>query len=152
MGFVYRLSTLSLAVRKESQPMSDRVVQDSPYERLGREAGVAQLIERFYELMDTLPEAATIRAMHASELSPMVEKLTVFLTGWMGGPERYRERFGRVIIPVAHEPFSIGSEERDQWLLCMRGALESVHAEHDLVDLLMPAFTQMAEMCRTRED
>jgi hemoglobin len=90
--------------------------------------------------------------MHAADLSPMVDKLAVFLTGWMGGPERYRDRFGRVIIPVVHEPFSIGSEERDQWLRCMRCALESVQAGDELIEPLMPAFGQMASMCMTRSD
>jgi hemoglobin len=130
--------------------MDERVAEQSPYARLDREAGIRRLVERFYEFMDTLPEAGTIRAMHAADLSPMVEKLTVFLTGWMGGPARYRERFGPVVIPAAHAPFSIGSAERDQWVLCMRRALESVHAEEDLIELLMPSFAQMAEMCRTR--
>ena len=102
--------------------------------------------------MEALPEARTIREMHAADLSPMTDKLTVFFTGWMGGPQRYRERFGRVIIPAAHDPFSIGSAERDQWLLCMRLALESIEAEADLAEALMDAFARMAEMCRTRED
>jgi hemoglobin len=69
-----------------------------------------------------------------------------------GGPQRYRERFGRVIIPAAHEPFSIGTEERDQWLLCMRQALKSLPAEAELIEQLMESFGQMADMCRTRED
>ena len=129
--------------------MSEAPQPESPYFRLGQEAGVRALIDRFYDFMDTLPEAATIRAMHAEDLTPMVDKLAVFLTGWMGGPERYRERFGRVIIPVAHEPFSIGPRERDEWLLCMRCALEAEEVPEDLIDLLMPRFFQMAEICRT---
>ncbi len=132
--------------------MNENESQDTPYVRIGGEAEVQRLVVRFYEFMDELPEARTIRAMHAADISPMVDKLAVFLTGWMGGPQRYRERFGRVIIPVAHEPYSIGSEERDQWLLCMRCALEAVEAEEDLIEVLMPAFADMAEMCRTRPD
>ena len=53
----------------------------------------------------------------------MIEKLSVFLIGWMGGPQKYNKRFGRIIIPAAHQPFDIGEAERDQWLLCMRKAL-----------------------------
>jgi hemoglobin len=132
--------------------MKEENARELPYIRLGREAGIRRLIEEFYGFMDKLPEAKTIRDMHAEDLSPMVEKLIVFLVGWLGGPERYRERFGRVIIPAAHEPFSIGSEERDQWLLCMRCALESVNADEDLIEMLMPPFAQMADMCRTRDD
>ncbi len=132
--------------------MRERAGPISPYIRLGKEEGILELVERFYDYMDKLPEAATIRAMHAADMAPMIDKLTVFLTGWMGGPERYRERFGRVIIPAAHEPYSIGSGERDAWVSCMRHTLQSVEAEDDLIEMLIPAFEQMAEMCRTRED
>jgi hemoglobin len=139
-------------VRLEHSMTMEEAAPESPYIRLGREEGIRRLVDRFYGFMDALPEARTIREMHATDLTPMAEKLTIFLTGWMGGPERYRERFGRVIIPAVHEPFSIGLDERDQWLLCMRRALESVEAEVDLIEVLMRAFTQMAEMCRTRHE
>jgi hemoglobin len=122
---------------------------ESPYLRLGGDAGVMQLVERFYHHMDTLPEAARIRAMHADDLAPMVDKLGVFLIGWMGGPENYSARFGRVIIPVAHEPFDIGADERDAWLLCMAAAIAETDADEELALLLMDAFARMAEMCRT---
>jgi hemoglobin len=108
-------------------------------------------VERFYQYMDTLPEAATIRAMHAADLGPMVDKLSVFLIGWMGGPENYSQRFGRVVIPAAHQPFRIGPDERDQWLVCMRRALEDAEGEGDLVEQLMEAFYRMADMCPTDE-
>ncbi len=131
--------------------MTTEAPPDSPYVRLGGEEAVRELVERFYGYMDELPEARTIRAMHAGDLAPMVDKLATFLTGWMGGPQRYRERFGRVIIPAAHEPYPIGSAESEAWLLCMRRALESVGAEDDLIELLMPAFAQMALMCQTKD-
>ena len=121
----------------------------SPYQRLGGDAGVMRLVERFYHHMDTFPEAASIRAMHADDLAPMIDKLGVFLIGWMGGPENYRERFGRVVIPAAHEGFDIGADERDQWLLCMYTALADTDTDAELSELLMDAFARMAEMCRT---
>lgn len=130
--------------------MSIPTDQRSPYIRLGEEEGVRLLIERFYGFMHSLPEAKTIREMHADDLTPMVDKLALFLTGWMGGPQRYREKYGRIIIPLAHAPFTIGTKERDQWLLCMSRALDSLEVDQDLIDLLLPSFAQMAEMCRTR--
>jgi hemoglobin len=111
---------------------------------------VRALVERFYGFMDELPEARGIRSMHADDLEPMIDKLAVFLTGWTGGPRRYRERFGSVVIPVAHAPYPIGPAESEAWLLCMRRALESVGAEGELIDLLIPAFADMARMCETR--
>ena len=122
----------------------------SPYELLGGDVGVRSVVTEFYHLMDTLPEAASIRAMHKGDLTEMSEKLAVFLIGWMGGPQNYNERFGRIIIPTVHSRFDIGEGERDQWLLCMRGALGNSALGQDMITRLMKAFTQMADMCRTK--
>jgi len=124
----------------------------SPYVLLGEGEGVVRLVERFYHHMNTLPEAAPIRRMHAGDLAPMADKLATFLIGWMGGPQNYTLRFGRVVIPAAHEHFAIGPDERDQWLGCMRRALADARAEPDLAEMMMDAFRQMADMCRTDQE
>ncbi len=126
-------------------------VEKTPYELLGGDDGVRQLVADFYELMDTLPEAAPIRAMHEGDLDEMADKLGTFLIGWMGGPQRYQERFGRVIIPLAHRPFSIGMAERDQWLMCMEGALGRTSLDAGMKARLMDSFGRMAEMCRNKD-
>ncbi len=130
---------------------SEAAEEQAPYELLGGDAGVRQLVADFYELMDTLPEAAPIRAMHKGDLSEMSDKLGTFLIGWLGGPQRYQERFGRVIIPLAHRPFSIGPSERDQWLLCMDRALQKTSLDASMKTRLMESFGRMAEMCRTKD-
>lgn len=131
--------------------MAQDAVEETPYELLGRDEGVRRLVADFYHLMDTLPEAAPIRAMHKGDLGEMVDKLATFLIGWMGGPQRYQERFGRVIIPLAHRPFPIGPAERDQWLMCMQGALEKTSLDASMRARLMDSFGRMAEMCRTKD-
>jgi len=130
---------------------SEAAEEKTPYELLGRDEGVRRLTADFYELMDTLPEAATIRALHKGDLSEMTDKLGTFLIGWLGGPQRYQERFGRVIIPLAHKPFPIGPSERDQWLLCMHGALDKTSLDASMKARLMDSFGRMAEMCRTKD-
>jgi hemoglobin len=125
--------------------------EKTPYALLGGDDGVRQLVADFYELMDTLPEAAPIRAMHKGDLAEMSDKLGTFLIGWMGGPQRYQERFGRVIIPLAHRPVSLGPAERDQWLLCMERALEKTALDASMKTRLMDSFGRMAEMCRTKD-
>ena len=130
---------------------SEAAEEQAPYELLGGDAGVRQLVADFYELMDTLPEAAPIRAMHKGDLSEMSDKLGTFLIGWLGGPQRYQERFRRVIIPLAHRPFSIGPSERDQWLLCMDRALQKTSLDASMKTRLMESFGRMAEMCRTKD-
>ena len=100
----------------------------TPFELLGGEEGIRRLVDRFYDLMDTAPEAATIRRLHATSLKASREKLRLFMTGWTGGPPAYVERFGHPRLRMRHFPFAIGVRERDEWLWCMDQAL----AEHEM--------------------
>ena len=120
----------------------------SPYEILGDE-GVRRLVDRFYDLMESRQDAAGIRAMHAKKLDPMRDRLTVFLTGWMGGPSRYTERFGPTNVPSAHAPFDIGEAERDAWVACMEQAVSESSLPPDWASQVMAKMRGMAEMCRT---
>ena len=95
----------------------------TPYERLGGEQGVRRLVDRFYDLMDTLPEAKIIRDLHPKELTGSRDKLFKFLSGWLGGPPLYMQEYGHPRLRARHLPFAIGSAERDAWLLCMERAL-----------------------------
>ena len=104
----------------------------SHYELLGGEAGIRRIVDRFYDIMDTAPEAATVRALHARSLKASREKLFLFLTGWTGGPQLYVERFGHPRLRMRHFPFAIGARERDEWLWCMDQAI----AEHEMPEAL----------------
>lgn len=123
---------------------------NTPYEQLG-EDGIRTLVDRFYEIMSTRADAAVIRAMHKDDLTVISDKLATYLVGWMGGPQRYNERFGRIIMPVAHQPFDIGPAERDAWVACMQDALDESALSDDLRPRVMEMFGKMAEMCRNRD-
>jgi hemoglobin len=122
----------------------------TPYQILGEE-GIRQLVNAFYDIMDCLPEAASIRAMHAEDLSPMKEKLGDYLVGWMGGPPLYADKYGSVCMTTPHEPYHIGPAERDQWLLCMDRALEHIGASEDAVAMLKIPLRRIADAVRNRE-
>jgi hemoglobin len=122
----------------------------TPFEILG-EDGIRQLTSAFYDIMDTLPEAATLRAMHAQDLGPMKEKLAEYLIGWMGGPPLYANKYGTVCMTTPHEPFHIGPEERDMWLLCMDKALEQIGASDELLEMLKVPMFRIADAVRNRE-
>src|SRR3990167_1242809 len=100
--------------------------------------------------MDSAPEAARIRAMHAADLSPMRERLFEFLSGWLGGPPLYFQRPVQKCIVSAHRSFSIGEAERDAWMMCMRRAMEDCDVPADVRTLLDPAFLRMADAFRNR--
>ena len=59
-----------------------------------------------------------------------------FLSGWLGGPQLYVEKHGEPRLRARHQPFAIGDAERNQWLLCMRTALDDVVADGELRERL----------------
>ncbi len=124
----------------------------SLYEKLGGESGLRTLVDRFYDLMDSAPEAAQIRALHPKSLHRSREKLFMFLSGWSGGPQLYIEKFGHPRLRMRHMPFEIGVVERDQWLWCMGKALDESGLDSSVVEYLKSRFAEVADFMRNRED
>lgn len=123
----------------------------SPYQRLGGEAGVRRLVDRFYDLMDTLPEAADIRAMHPASLATSRDKLFKFLSGWLGGPQLYMEEYGHPRLRARHLPFRVDDAARDAWLLCMNQALDEQGIEDPLMlDHLRQSLAKVADFMRNQ--
>jgi hemoglobin len=122
------------------------------FEMIGGAESLRRLVDRFYDLMDALPEAADVRALHPTSLDSSREKLYLFLTGWLGGPPVYVERFGPPMLRARHLPFSVGDAERDAWMLCMRRALEEHPIPPELRDFLRDRFQALADHMRNRED
>ncbi len=129
----------------------DMNTAQTPYQILGEE-GVRALCSAFYDIMDTAPEAAHVRRMHAEDLSPMKEKLTEYLTGWMGGPPRYADKYGTVCMTEPHAPYQIGPRERDEWLWCMQQALVQIEADDGLKTMLDVPLQRIAAAVQNRED
>ncbi len=118
------------------------------FTRLGGVAVIEQLVERFYALMDSLHEAATIRAMHGPNLAPVREVLVRYLTEWTGGPQVYSAERGHPRLRRKHLPFAIGQAERDAWMRCMTQALDDVVADPELKHQLTRAFAKTADFIR----
>jgi hemoglobin len=125
--------------------MASELPVATPYSLIGEEKALQELVTRFYDYMDTLPEAAEIRAMHAGQLDGARSKLFKFLSGWLGGPNLYWEEYGHPRLRMRHFPFSIGIAERDQWMLCMTRALEDMDLDPNLRQSLLAALGRTAD-------
>lgn len=121
-----------------------------PYDMIGGAEVLHRIVDRFYEIMDTDPAAAGIRAMHGQDLAPIREKLFDFLSGWLGGPNLYFQRPDRKCLHSAHAPYAIGEAERDQWLMCMYRALEDAGVDAETRELLRQPFFTVADFVRTK--
>jgi len=115
----------------------------SPYERIGAEPTVRRIVARFYEIMDSDPAVAPLRALHAGDLTPMREKLGDFLVGWLGGPPVYFQRQDARCMGEAHSGFAIDGAIRDQWMSCMNRALDENQVEPELRALISAALARM---------
>jgi hemoglobin len=115
---------------------------------IGGQAVVDQLVDSFYHRMDTLPQAMTIRAMHADDLTSVKEVLKRYLGEWLGGPKLYSQERGHPRLRQRHMHFRIGTDERDAWMLCMQGALDEVVADVSLRAHLSQSFFKLADWVR----
>ncbi len=121
---------------------------DTSFRAAGGIAGIERLVDDFYAIMSESDFAATIRGMHPTDISVSRDKLARFLSGWLGGPNRYREKYGPIKIPAAHAHLVIDDPERRAWLECMRLAIARQpytpeFAEYVLEELHRPAERSM---------
>ncbi|RLA41872.1 MAG: globin [Gammaproteobacteria bacterium] len=121
---------------------------DASFQAAGGQAGIKHLVDRFYEYMDSVPEAETIRAMHPEDLEVTRDKLYRFLCGWLGGEKLFAKKYGPIMIPRAHEHIDIAEPERDAWLLCMEKAVAEQPYADDFKAYLMRELFVPAERCR----
>lgn len=95
----------------------------SLYAAIGGEDAIHRLVDRFYELMDTSPDAKACRDIHPPSLDGSRQKLFEYLTGWLGGPQLYTQKYGHPMLRRRHFVAPIGPGERDGWLMCFERAL-----------------------------
>ncbi len=98
--------------------------EDTSFQAAGGIRGIKKLVATFYLLVDTLPEAEDLRALYPEDLTRSKEKLGRYLCGWLGGPQKYKEKYGRIKIADAHQRFDITSEFGDVWVKCMHLAID----------------------------
>ena len=124
----------------------------SLYQTIGGAAPLRALVDRFYDLMELEPEFAGIRALHPAAIDTAREKLYMFLSGWMGGPDLFVQHYGHPRLRARHLPFAIGSGERDQWLRAMAWAMQDIGIDQALRLRLMESFYQTADWMRNKAD
>jgi hemoglobin len=121
------------------------------YEAIGGDATVRALTRRFYELMDTLPEAAHCRAIHPADLSGSEAKFYDYLTGYLGGPPVYVAKHGHPMLRRRHFVAPIGPAERDEWLLCFRRAMDETIENPKLREIIWTPVERLAFHMQNQE-
>ena len=105
-------------------------LEPSFYERVGGQKTFNELVSHFYALVAVNP---VLRPMYPdSDLKAAALRLEMFLIQYWGGPTTYSEQRGHPRLRIRHAPFHIATKERDEWLNCMRQAVDGLEINAEL--------------------
>ena len=80
------------------------------------------------------------------------ERLADFLCFRLFGETKYTDERGHPRLRMRHNPFSIGTAERDRWLALMGSAMEECAVPEPAASALRAFFTQVADFMRNRAE
>ena len=117
-------------------------------DRLGGEPAVHDLVERFYDLIETLPQGQAIMTMHLQGhgLSHVRPAQFEFLCGFFGGRRYYHERHGHMNLREIHAHVEIRTQDAEDWLAVMDKAMGDVGVEDAIRAQLNTTFRRAALM------
>jgi hemoglobin len=123
---------------------------DTPYEQIGGADAVGRLSEAFYDVIEE--RSPTLRAMLPASTKNTRKKFAMYLSGWLGGPPVYEEKWGHPRLRMRHMPFAIGTPEADDWMRCMRLAMDRAAVREPLRTFLDERFGQLALHMRNQAE
>lgn len=129
-------------------------IDDQPFDRLGGEATVRSISDRFYDIMDA--EEPELARLHPLDEQGRVhpenrERFALFLVGWLGGPQEYIERHGHPRLRMRHGGVGVNIAMRDAWVRCMTKAMDDVGVQEPVRSFLNARFAHMADFLRNME-
>lgn len=123
------------------------------YELVGGEKGVRRLVEEFYDIVEKEPEGRVLHILHLRGHGIPHARIEQFhfLSGFLGGPRLYVERYGHSDVRQMHKHVEINAAARDAWLKCMSMAIDRVGIDVDVKHQLMTNFTRVAMMLKNTD-
>lgn len=111
------------------------------FEKIG-EGSIEQLVNGFYEYVFASPKIAPLFKTDREEVK---RKQKMFLTQFLGGPNLYSKEFGHPKMRMRHLPHQITEEAKEEWLRCMKMAIEDLNIDDRLKTELFAVFPKLAE-------
>lgn len=114
------------------------------YSRIGGKKTINQVVDDFYEVMKTDPIAKDCLATHQGDLAPIAQKLKEYLYGWLGGPQVFVKKYGHPRMRMRHINIPIGLREAEQWIYCMKRALQKSNIDQATQEEMLEAMKHLA--------
>ncbi|MDA7966022.1 cyanoglobin [Ruegeria sp.] len=118
----------------------------TPLDQLGGEAALRDLVERFYDRMESDPNVHSLHRLHfrGHGLNHTRQAQFEFMCGFLGGRAYYRERFGHMNLREIHAHVPIRDADAELWLETFDGALRDCGMSGPVVDRLRLALRRAA--------
>lgn len=112
------------------------------YQQIGPEQ-LVKLVDSFYNLVFASEKIGPL-FIHSDKVL-VKKKQFLFLTQFLGGPVLYSQEFGHPKMRMRHLPHQIDNAAKEEWLSCMKQAIETLEIGRDLKVELYNCFPQLAE-------
>jgi len=102
-----------------------------------------ELINSFYAKVFVSPILSPLFNQTDTEI--IKDKQYRFLTQFLGGPQRYMEKYGPPKMRLRHMPHAITNEAKDEWLRLMEASIQELDLAENLKVALYNCFPQVAQ-------
>lgn len=117
-------------------------------DKIGGEPKVHELVDHFYDLIESLPQGEAIMTMHLKGhgLSHVRPAQFEFLCGFFGGRRYYHERHGHMNLREIHAHVEIRAEDAENWLSIMDIAMTDSGVAEPMKSQIAATFRRAALM------
>ena len=113
---------------------------ESLYSKIGPK-NLKSIIDDFYTLIFN---ESSISHLFKNEKSEIRDKQYMFLTQFLGGPQLYTQQFGHPKMRMRHLPHAIDENAMNEWLRCMKTAINNSDLSEDLKVAFYEYFPKIA--------
>lgn len=126
----------------------------SLYQFVGGEPGLFRLVNSFNDIIETEPQGELLHILHmrGHGIAHARIELFNFLSGFLGGPSLYLEKYGHSNIRKMHAHVAVTEQARQDWLACMTLALDELELAPDVKSRLLTHFAKVAANLVNRPD
>lgn len=117
-------------------------------DQIGGEDALRELVEHFYDLVETRPEGAHLHHLHLAShgIAQTRNEQFEFLSGFMGGRQYYVEKHRHMNVKEIHAHIPIHLDDAENWLSLMQLALTNLGHRGPHVEKLMASFRRVAQV------
>ena len=121
-------------------------MQLSLYDKIGAE-NLKKLVHDFYL---GIRNDELLKPMYQNDFDGAEERLFLFITQYLGGPDTYNQQRGHPRLRMRHVLFPITEEAKQHWLKNMEHALDLSEIANNEKEVLWNYFQQTAEFLKNR--